>query len=82
MQSVTRYVPTYVNDHGERTLMTPAQGRHTYATPEEAQAWITAVTGNNSASAVRQIWGGNPRFEVRPCPCYPGHFDPRTVWFD
>jgi hypothetical protein len=81
-ESVTRYVPTYVNADGERKLMTPAQGRNTYATALEAQAWIDAVTANNSAGTVRQLWGENPRFEVRPCPCYPGHFDPQTVWFD
>ncbi len=82
MTSVTRFVGTYVNKDGERTLMTPSQGRHTYATAEEAQAWVDAVTANNSASTVRQVWGDNPRFEVRPCPCYPVHFDPQNVWFE
>lgn len=81
-ESVTRYVATYVNKDGERTLMQPAQGRNTYATHDEAQAWIDAVTANNSADTVRSLWGDNPQFAVRPCPCYPGHFDPQTVWFD
>jgi len=81
MEHVTRYVGTYVNSNGERTLMSAAQGRHTYASAEEAQAWIDAVTTNNSADTLRQVWGDNPQFEVRPCPCYPGHFDPQTVWF-
>lgn len=80
--SVTRYVGTYVNKDGERTLMTPAQGRNTYATAEEAQAWVDAVTKNNGSDTIKQVWGDNPRFEVRACPCYPGHFDPQTVWFD
>ncbi len=80
--SVTRYVGTYLNSHRERTLMAASQGRNTYATAEEAQAWIDAVTANNGAETVRQIWGKDPRFEVRPCPCYPGHFDPQNVWFD
>lgn len=79
---VIRYVATYVNEHGERTLMGPSQGRCTFEKREGAQGWIDAVTGNNSESAVRQVWGDNPRFEVRECPCYPGHFDPMTVWFD
>jgi hypothetical protein len=81
-QSVTRYVATYVNSDGMRTLMTPAQGRHTFETATEAQSWIDAVTNVNSADTVRQVWGDNPRFEVRPCACWPGHFDPKGVWFD
>lgn len=81
MESVTRYVATYVKADGTRTLMTPAQGRNTYATADEARAWINAVLSNNGADNLRQIWGDNPRFEVRECPCYPGHFDPQSVWF-
>ncbi len=81
-ESVTRYVATYVNKDGERTLMGAAQGRNTYATAAEAREWIDAVTKNNGADLIRSVWGDNPRFEVRPCPCYPGHFDPQTVWFD
>lgn len=80
--SVTRYVATYVNQQGARTLMCAAQGRNTYATAEEAQAWIDAVTKNNSDDTVRGLWGMDPRFEVRQCPCWPTHFDPKTVWFD
>jgi hypothetical protein len=81
-EPVCRYVATYVNKDGMRTLMGPAQGRNTYATAAEAQAWIDAATANNSADTVRQIWGANPRFEVRGCPCWPVHFDPQTRWFD
>lgn len=81
-ESVTRYVATYVNAEGQRTLMGPAQGRRTHATSEAAQAWIDAVTTNNSAKTLREVWGDKPRFEVRPCPCYPNHFDPQTIWFD
>jgi len=80
--SVIRYVATYVNSHGARTLMGAAQGRNTYKTAEEAQAWIDAVISNTSACTIRQIWGDNPRFEVRPCPCWPGNFDPQNVWFE
>lgn len=80
--SVTRYVATYVNKHGKRTLVSAAQGRFTYATPEEAQAYIDAVTTNNGSQTIKEVWGENPRFEVRPCPCWPGHFDPQTIWFD
>jgi hypothetical protein len=80
MDSVIRYVPTYVNKDGIRTLMLPAQGRNTFETCEQAQQWIDSVIRNNSE--VRSIWGGNPRFEVRPCPCWPRHFDPQTIWFE
>lgn len=80
--SVIRFVATYVNKDGYRTLMRPAQGRNTFATAAEAQAWIEAVMTNNSTETVRQVWGDNPQFEVRQCPCYPGHFDPKTAWFD
>lgn len=82
IESVTRYVPTYINKDGMRTLMRNAQGRDTFATEDEASDWIAAVITNNTADNIRQVWGSNPRFEVRPCPCYPGHFDPQTVWFD
>jgi hypothetical protein len=75
-------VGTYVNRSGERTLMGAAQGRLTFATEADAQAWVDAVTKNNSADTIKSVWGDNPRFAVRPCPCYPGHFDPQTVWFE
>jgi hypothetical protein len=65
-----------------RTLMGAAQGRNTFASLVEAQAWIDAVTKNNSVDSIRQIWGENPRFEVRECPCWPNHFDPKTIWFE
>jgi hypothetical protein len=80
--SVTRYVPTYVGKDGMRTLMCAAQGRNTYATEAEAQAWIDAVTKANSADLLRSIWGDNPQFAVRPCACWPGHHDPKGVYFD
>jgi hypothetical protein len=80
--SVTRYVATYVDRNGMRTLMTAARGRNTFATAREAQAWIDAVTAVNGIGAVNSLWGDNPRFAVRACPCRPGRFDPRTVWFD
>jgi hypothetical protein len=81
-ESVTRYVPTYVNKRGERTLMRPTQGRYTFETAEAAQAWISAVIANNDADIISQIWGDKANFAVRPCACWPGHFDPKGVWFD
>ena len=79
--SVIRYVATYVHNHGMRTLMTSAQGRYTYATADEAQAWIDAVRKNNDQDTLIALWGADT-FEVRPCECWPGHFDPKGVWFE
>lgn len=81
-ESVTRYVPTYVNRDGMRTLVLACQGRDTFETEQAAQEWLNAAVTNNSADRVREVWGDNPRFEVRPCPCWPGHFDPKGVYFD
>jgi hypothetical protein len=80
--TVIRYVATYM-DGGLRTLMQAAQGRYTYATPAEAQAWIDAVFSNphSSPSTLENLWGKNPRCEVRPCECWAGHFDPVGVYF-
>jgi hypothetical protein len=82
MESVTRYVCTYINSEGERTLIGPAQGRLTYATREEAETHLAAIMGNNTAKTIAEVYGSNPQPEVRPCPCYPGHFDPQTIWFE
>lgn len=80
-ESVTRYVATYKPPQGSRTLMCAAQGRNTYATAAEAQAWLDAVTSSNAKENLDQLFGTNPQFEVRPCQCWPGHFDPIGVWF-
>lgn len=80
-RTVTRYVATFVRPDGMRTLMGASQGRNTFATEQEAKAWIDAVLANNSATTIRQVWGPNPRFEVRACECWPVHFDPVNVWF-
>ena len=81
-EHVTRYVPTYINKDGLRTLMRPAQGRDTFPTREEAQLWLDAVAQNNSADHLRSIWGEDPRFEVRACACWAAHFDPVGIYFD
>ena len=80
--TVIRYVPTYVNKDGMRTLMRGAQGRFTFATQAEAATWMAQVTANNSAGSLQQAYGDNPQFEVRPCACWPGHFDPKGIYFD
>jgi hypothetical protein len=78
--SVIRYVVTHVNKNGDRTLFDACQGRYTYKTQEEAQARADAFLANraNLASAIP-----NPNsLAVRACACWPGHFDPKGVWFD
>lgn len=82
MESVTRWVVTHINKDGARTLSCPMQGRHTWETRELAQAWLDAVRKNTDADTLVQLYGNPDAMEVRPCPCWPGHFDPQTCWFD
>lgn len=78
--SVIRYVVTVPLDgHAGRKMMLPAQGRHTHATPDAAQAWIDGYFANNSQSIIDEV---GRDLQVRPCKCYPGHFDPMMVYFD
>lgn len=77
---VTRYVITYVNKEGMRTLVGAAQGRNTYDTAEQAQQAINAMRKNNSASTLA-MFGTPDTMEVRSCLCY-WHGDPKSVWFD
>lgn len=80
VEYVVRYVATVPCKDGiGRTLFGPAQGRLTYATPEEAQAWIEGYLANNSQDTLDRF---GRDVQVRPCKCYPGHFDPMGVYFD
>lgn len=76
----TRYVVTQLGKHGLRTLAHAAQGRYTYATPEEAQAWIDAAIAANGIERLADLYG--LPIEVRACECWPGHFDPKGVYFE
>jgi hypothetical protein len=80
METVTRYVVTHIGRDGLRTLVHAAQGRWTYATPEGAQAWIDNAMRSNSRDSIEAVFG--LPLEVRPCQCWPGHFDPVGVYFD
>lgn len=80
MKGVTRYVVTHIGDDGMRTLAHAQQGRCTYATAAEAQAWIDAALRNNSMSTLRSLYGFP--LEVRPCECWPNHHDPMGVYFE
>lgn len=79
----TRHVITHRNRDGMRTLTFAAQGRNTYGTPEEAGAALAAFLLNSEDTLI-QVHGPQSRgtFEVRPCECWPGHNDPKGVWFD
>lgn len=79
-ETVKRWVITHINKDGMRTLATAQQGRCTYATKEEAQAWIDAVMSNNSMDTIKSVFG--LPLEPRECDCWAGHFDPVGVWFD
>ncbi len=79
-KSVIRYVATRLNADGDRVLAVAAQGRNTYATEQEAQAWIDAVKSNNNADSIAFLRAET--LEVRPCECWPGHFDPKGIYFD
>jgi len=77
-QFVTRWVvtvPTKGGLPGHRRLAHPCQGRHTYATKEEAEGWIKAYFAQGRMDVL-----GND-LKAQPCPCYPGHFDPSRIWF-
>jgi len=83
--TVTRYVITHRGTHGllpgrSRTLVGPAQGRNTYATREEAEKYLQAMVENNSRETLEEHYG--LPLEVRPCECYPIHFDPKGIYFD
>lgn len=77
--SVIRYVvTTSTEDPQYRKLFHPQQGRYTYETPEQAQAWIDGFYQNNSPDVVAEL---GQDLQVRPCLCYPGHFDPFQCYF-
>lgn len=80
---VIRYVITHLtvdNVASARQLAGPMQGHRTHATFSDAKHAIKAIMENNSESTLRSVY--NLPLEVRPVECYPGHFDPKTCWFD
>ncbi len=80
MDHVVRYIVTHIGRHGMRVMAHAAQGRNTYATAEAAQAWIDAAMANNSTDSLNQVYG--MPLEVRAVPCWPVHFDPKTIYAD
>ena len=81
---VLRYVITHMGPQGQRRMTAHRQGRYTYATEEEAKIALQNFCKNNYDSTLIQVFGKTAlgTFEVRPCPCYPGHFDPICETFE
>lgn len=75
---VTRFVITHVSDAAEGRVLTFArQGRCTWATRDEAQAFLDSMRANNAASTLDLITdGARDTLAVRAVPCWPEHFDP------
>jgi len=73
--AVTRWVVSVPSPFkGYRILAHPAQGRHTYATKEEAEQWISAYRKQGRT----EILGND--LQATGWPCYPDHFDPISIY--
>lgn len=80
MAIIIRYVITHLCSGIEgRQLAEPMQGRFTYATQEEAQQRLDAIVSGTNAQALETLF--NMPLAVRPCECYPRHFDPIGRYF-
>ncbi len=82
MDTVTRFVLTFVNENGTRQMMGPCQGRYTYTTAEEAEKELALILSNNNYETLVSHWGNPELFAVRACRCHAGHFDPVGIYFD
>lgn len=70
------FVMRFIVAHNNGTEFAHArQGRYTYDTAEQAQAWIDAAMQNNSASTLNSVF--KLPLSVAQCKCWPGHFDPK-----
>jgi hypothetical protein len=75
------YAITHVNKAGMRTLSRPNQGRNHFETRKAAEDLLRAMLKNNSPETMRQVYGADPRFEVRPVECY-DHGDAIGIYFE
>lgn len=78
---VIRYVPTFVNQDGQRVMLGAKQGRNTHETPEAAEQYLQAVLSNNNREMLEGLFGDLSKLEVRPVECWAGHFDPIGIYF-
>ncbi len=73
---VIRYCPMCVRDRtAGLQLAGPRQGRATYATPEEAQAWIDGIWEVNPHDTLHRLYGQKRDMRVGIWECY-HHHDP------
>ena len=75
-----RFTVTFVNKEGWRTLAMQNTGKNHYETRELAQKLLDSMLRVNSVDTLNQVFGVNPRFEVREVECY-AHGDAKTCWF-
>lgn len=75
-----RWVITFIAKDGLRTLFYGADGRHTHATREEAQALLDKFDREQIRSRLGDQAADS--LEVRECECWAGHFDPCGIYFD
>lgn len=80
-QGVRRWVVTHIGRDGLRTLTHTAQGRETFATREEAQAWIDAAK-ENTPSQLASVVGDVSTLRPIEIECWPAHLDPKGTVFD
>lgn len=86
--TVVRYAVTHIHRNGGRMLTFPAQGRHTHETPWTAQQLIFDMERlgdeQGDAGRIESIYGAQAvgTFQVRAVACYPGHFDPKGIYFE
>jgi hypothetical protein len=69
-KGAVRWAVTVMGRDGLRTLMSANQGRNFRDDQRSAQIYLEAVTGNNSRDTLRQLYGDNPGFQVRPVECW------------
>jgi hypothetical protein len=82
--TIIRYVITHINKDGTRQLTSPQQGRYTHAAIGDAEMAKDSLLANNSEKLLAEVYGRQAigTFEVRPCKCHAGHFDPKGIYFD
>lgn len=65
-----KFALTFVNSQGLRVLAHANDGRMTWKTKKEGEAYLNNMLKNNSKETLESIFGENPKFEVREVVCY------------
>ena len=77
---VVRYVITHQAEKGHRQLTFAQRGQYTYDTKEECETAMKQCMENGLGKVLNSHEIAS--LEVRPCECWPNHFDPVGIWFD